>query len=81
MNTKTINISLPPKLVQQLDRVAKKRSANRSELIRELVRGYLDRRERWEAIFAAGERQAKKLGLTEEDVLQAVRDVRGKGNA
>ncbi len=80
MNTKTVNISLPSELMGKLDRVAKERVSNRSELIREAVRSYLSRRERWEALFAVGRRQAKKLGLTEDDVVQAVREIRGKGN-
>jgi len=65
----------------QLDRVAKERSSNRSELIREAVRSYLRRRERWEAIFAVARHRAKKLKLTEEDVVQAVREIRSKGHA
>ena len=79
MNTKTVNISLPSELMSQLDRVAKERTSNRSELIREAVRSYLRRRQRWEALFSVGRRQAKRLGLTEDDVIQAVREIRGKG--
>ena len=82
MNTKTLNISLPPALIAQLDRVAKERSANRSELIREAVRSYLARREEWEKLFAIGARQAKKLGVTtEEDVVRIVREYRSQKNA
>ena len=81
MNTRTLNISLPPQMVDQLDRVAEQRAANRSELIRDALRSYLRRRKRWETLFAIGERQAKKRGLTEDDVLRAVREVRGKSNA
>lgn len=76
MNTKTVNISLPSELMGQLDRVAKKRLSNRSELIREALRGYLTDRQEWDSIFAYGKRQAKKLGVTEEDVIRAVREVR-----
>lgn len=82
MNTKTVNISLPSELMGQLDRVAKKRSANRSELIRDALRSYLDRRERWETLFAIGKRQAKKMGVTtEEDVVRIVREYRNEKNA
>ena len=78
MNTKTLNISLPPTLVEQLDRVAKNRSANRSELIRDAVRAYLRDEQEWEALFAYGQAQAKRLGVTEQDVENAVREIRGK---
>lgn len=37
-----------------------------------------DRRESWKAIFAYGRRQARKLGITEKDVVRLVREVRGK---
>ena len=82
MNTKTLNISLPPSLIQQLDRVAKERSANRSELIREALRNYLTRRGECDKLFAIGKRQAKKLGVTtEEDVVRIVREYRKQKNA
>ena len=76
MNTKTVNISLPSELMSQLDRVAKERTSNRSELIREAVRSYLTDRQEWNYIFAYGKQQAKKLGVTEDDVVRAVREVR-----
>ena len=76
MNTKTLNISLPPALIAQLDRVAKERSANRSELIREAVRRYVEDKNEWDAIFAYGRRKARELKLTEDDVVRIVREFR-----
>jgi len=51
MQTQTLNISLPTELVKKVDQVAKKEYRNRSEFIRQAVRVYLSRTERWEKIL------------------------------
>lgn len=42
MSSQTFNISLPQTLVQEVDEVAKDEYLNRSELIRQVLRLYLD---------------------------------------
>lgn len=77
MQTQTFNIALPSSLVARMDLVATNEYRNRSELIREAVRVYLDRIERWGKIFKAGERVAKKMGIkSEEDVDRIVLEYR-----
>ncbi len=76
MATKTLNISLSEELIRRADQYAAKRNANRSELIRMALDAYLKRREEWERVFTYGERQAKKLGIKERDVVRLVREVR-----
>jgi CopG family transcriptional regulator/antitoxin EndoAI len=71
MSISTVNISFKDDLLDEIDRIASRESRSRSELIREAAR--LDRKKRWEKIFAFGERQAKKLNLREEDIETAVR--------
>ena len=66
MNTQTLNISLPRELVKKVDEVAKREYRNRSELIREALRIYLQRREEWDQIFQAGRKLAKKMGIKSE---------------
>jgi len=67
MQTQTFNISMPKALVSMMDLVARREYKNRSELIKEAVRVYLEDRRRWNGIFAEGEKQAKKMGITSED--------------
>lgn len=77
MQTQTFNIALPSSLVARMDLVATNEYRNRSELIREAVRVYLDRIERWGKIFKAGERVAKKMGIkSEKDVDRIVLEYR-----
>ncbi|MGH8898194.1 MAG: CopG family ribbon-helix-helix protein [Egibacteraceae bacterium] len=76
--TRTITISLPPDLAAEVDREADSEGLTRSELARVALRQYLDRRDRWERLFAYGERVAQRLRLTEDDVLEAVEQHRGR---
>lgn len=66
MQTQTFNISLPQALVKRADALAKQEYRNRSELIREALRIYLEEKSAWEEIFAFGKNQAKKLGIKNE---------------
>jgi metal-responsive CopG/Arc/MetJ family transcriptional regulator len=78
MGVSTVNISFKDELLKEIDRIADRESRSRSELIREAARLYIDRKKRWEKIFAFGERQIKKLKVTEEDVEAAIRDRRAR---
>jgi metal-responsive CopG/Arc/MetJ family transcriptional regulator len=68
-----VTISLPPNLARRVDELARKEGRSRSELVREALRQYMARGERWERIFTYGEQIAREKGLTEEDVLREVR--------
>ena len=77
MDTQTINLSLPKKLLSRIDQQAKKESRSRSELIREVTRGYLERISSWDQIFKYGKKKAKELGIkSEEDVYRMVQEYR-----
>lgn len=73
---RTVTISLPPELARRAERTARTEGRSRSELFREALRQYLDRRDRWDRIFVAGEQAAARLGLQEEDVAKVVVDRR-----
>ncbi len=49
-NSKTINISLPKKLVIEIDKVAKDEFASRSDFIRDSILRRLNAQERWEVV-------------------------------
>lgn len=77
MQTQTLNISLPKKLVKLIDKQAEKEFKNRSEFIREAIRLYFSKLDSWESIFAAGKRYGKKLGIkSEEDVNRLIWEYR-----
>lgn len=59
MESKIFNISLPRKLVQRIDQVAEKEYRNRSELIREALRLYVEERDGL-ALDAADSFEAEK---------------------
>lgn len=73
MDQRTVTISMPPTLADEVDRIARAEGRTRSELVREALRQYMERTGRWEQIFAHGEALAKERGLREEDVLAAVK--------
>lgn len=75
--TKTFNISFPQELVKEVDRVAKRESMSRSEMIRMATRAYLDWTLQWKAIQNEGRARAKRLGIKPSDVERLVHEVRG----
>ena len=77
MQTQTFNIALPISLVKKVDERAKRDYKNRSELIREALRIYLQDMQEWEEIFEYGKKMGKKLGIkSEEDVNKIVYEFR-----
>lgn len=82
MQTQTLNISLPVDLIKKADQLAEKEYRNRSELIREALRRYIDEKEKWEQIFATGEKAMKEMGIkTEEEVNNIVHEFRHQKKA
>ena len=76
MNTQTINISLPSDLLKSADKLAKKESRTRSELIREALRAYIKELSAWEDLFEYGRKQAKKLGIKPKDIPRLIDEYR-----
>lgn len=77
MTTKTFNIILPKELVDRVNIVAKKEYRNRSELIREALRVYLQDQQEWAEIFDYGRKQARKIGVkSQADADKIVADYR-----
>lgn len=75
--TKTLSITLPPEMLAQAEEMARKEHRTMSELVREALRQY-ERTHWWDNTNAYGQAKAKELGLTESDVVSAVREVRGR---
>jgi CopG family transcriptional regulator/antitoxin EndoAI len=78
MSTVTVNISFQDNLLANIDRVAKRESRSRSELLREAARIYIERSTRWNQIFATTSIQSGEQALTEKDVLDEISQYRRK---
>ena len=66
--TKTLTVSLPPQLYEEVERIAKREHKTKSELFRDMLRVYedfLDER-RWHRLRRVGTESAKKLGVKTE---------------
>lgn len=73
--TKILSLSLPPGLLKEAERIAKKEGRTRSELFREALRRYLQEQKLRE-LQRFGASQAKKLGLKESDVERLIAEYR-----
>ncbi len=67
MATKTLNIALDEKLLEDIDRAVKRDMGSRSEYFRRLALADLERRKRWDELFASGRAVGKKMNITSED--------------
>ena len=61
MQTQVFNIVLPKDLVDKAERIAKSEYKNRSELIREALRVYIEDKEEWQEVFAFSEKAMKQM--------------------
>ena len=66
------SLSIPPKLLREAERLAKREGRTRSELMREALRRYMVD-SRWRELQDFGRRQMRKLGITEAEVERLVR--------
>lgn len=80
MDAQIVNISLPAKLLQLVDKVAEKEARSRSELFREAIRSYVLRKAKWNELFSYAQKQARKLKIKEEDVENIVTKYRAKSS-
>lgn len=76
MKTRTMNISLPERLVEALDRRAEAEARSRSEVIRAAALSYLQWWEEWRRLQAYGRRQAKGLGIRPQHLERLVAQAR-----
>jgi len=80
MAVATVNISFQEDLLSRIDQIAQSEARTRSELIREAARIYIERKNKWESIFAYGESLSSKYKFTEEDVNNEIQKYRKEKN-
>jgi metal-responsive CopG/Arc/MetJ family transcriptional regulator len=76
MAVSTVNISFQKELLKEIDTIARNEARTRSELIREAARLYIERKKKWQSIYAYGESIASKHKFTEEDVMKEIKKYR-----
>ena len=73
--TKVLSLSMPPALLLEAERLAKKEQRTKSELFREALRRYIQE-QKWAELQQYGAQQARKQGLREADVEQLLAEDR-----
>jgi metal-responsive CopG/Arc/MetJ family transcriptional regulator len=80
MPVSTVNISFQKDFLVQIDQIANNEARTRSELIREAVRLYIDRKKEAERIFKIGKKIGSTLSISEEDVMNEIKEYRKTKN-
>ncbi len=75
--TKVTSLSLPPKLLREMERLARREGRTRSELLREALRRYVAD-SRWRELQEFGRSQARKLGIEESHIERFVEEYRSE---
>jgi CopG family transcriptional regulator/antitoxin EndoAI len=79
-NTKTLTVSLPPQIHEEIERLARLERKTKSELFRDMVKVYEDHldEERWQKLRRIGRATARKYYLsTEQDIEKLIHEARG----
>lgn len=79
-STKTLTVSLPPQIFEEVEKLAAQEKKTKSELFRDMVRVYEDHLDenRWRRLKRLGRETARKLNITsEEDIEKLVHQARG----
>ncbi|HLD25522.1 MAG TPA: ribbon-helix-helix domain-containing protein [Candidatus Andersenbacteria bacterium] len=69
MKSKVITLSIPEKLLKEIDRAAKRENRTRSEFMREGCRKYVEDRVRWQEIKQNMRHSLAKIGINTEEEL------------
>jgi len=72
--TEILSLSLPPRLLEEIEKVTNKENLTRSELIREALRFYFKEKERWRQIRKWGEITKKKFKIKKEEDIEKIVD-------
>jgi len=78
--TKTLTVSLPPQIYEEIERLAKLERKTKSELFRDMVKIYEDHldEERWRRLRRRGRATGKRYRISsEQDIEKIVHEARG----
>ena len=67
---RTVKLSLPESLLVQIDEIAQSESRSRCEFLRAAARMYIERKRRWDEIFALGDTMGRRVtpSVVEEEI-------------
>lgn len=78
--TKTLTVSLPPQIYEEIERLARLERKTKSELFRDMVKVYEDHldEERWQKLRRLGRATARRYDLSsEQDIEKLIHEARG----
>ena len=76
MQTQLINFTIPKKLLQQVDLLAKKDLRSRSELLREAVRRFLKEEKQRKENFKMIQETARRINLPEDEAMKLAEEAK-----
>lgn len=76
MATQLINFTIPNKLLNDVDKLAKKQAKSRAEVLREAARQLTERVKEKERNFKAIQSSAQRIDMTEEEAIKFVDKIR-----
>jgi CopG family transcriptional regulator/antitoxin EndoAI len=76
---KILTLSLTPQLLAKVERLAKQDNRNKSELLREALRRYIEEREWRDVLKYAKKKSIQQEIFREEDIEQIVDEIRKGG--
>ena len=76
-NTKSLTVTLPLDMVQQVEEAAEQAGVSRSAFLRQAVERAV-RNHRWQEIKKYGREQAQRMGIKPEDVQRLIEEYRAE---
>ena len=76
MNVSTINIPLQNDILAEVDQIANDEARTRTDLISDAVRLYVERKKEWQRIFRIGEKIGSGLEISEDDIMEEIKEYR-----
>ncbi|MDR1243673.1 MAG: ribbon-helix-helix protein, CopG family [Endomicrobium sp.] len=73
MSISTVNISFNKELLLKIDKLAKEEVRSRSELIREASRMYIERKRKWQNLFAYGQKIPSQANISQKDIIDEIK--------
>jgi metal-responsive CopG/Arc/MetJ family transcriptional regulator len=74
MATKTLNIALDEKLINEIDDTVRKDFSSRSEYFRRLALSDLERRRDWKSVLDTANVKGRKMGIRSEQQVYEILD-------
>lgn len=69
---KILNISLPPELYREVEKLSKEQAKAKGEFVREVIRQYIAVDKRWKEIRQWGLASAEKLGIKDHGDVEGI---------